>query len=217
LQANSLDVRQKLRQRFLSAGLAECSSPMTDPRPDLFFQTDGTTACVVILECDHWADRQALLDSVIRASALGGEANRTYLAIPKSTASIVDARPLQERGIGLFTYDLRNVDEALPARHFEVNSPPAAVAQAPISAQLQTELHELRIQFDLLEKVVRQLKGEVTSARERGMPETVVPALDQPNPPEGTTIMNGLPAFIAGNPWVDVLSRRGREGNTIAG
>ncbi len=217
MQPDSLDVRQKLRQRFLSAGLAECSSSMTDPKPDLFFQTDGATACVVILECDHWADRQALLGSLLRASALVGKANRTYLAIPKSTASIVDARPFHERGIGLFTYDQRNMDEALPARHFEMNNLPPSVAQAPISAQLETELHELRIQFDLLETVVQQLKEEVASARERGIPERAFPAVAQPNPPQGITIMNGLPAFIAGNPWVDVLSRRGREGSTIAG
>lgn len=217
MQPSHLDVKQKLRQRFLSAGLAECCSPSSDLIPDLCFQTDGTIVCVIILEYDHWADRQALLDSVMRASAIVGRSNRTYLAIPKGTASIVDAKPLRERGIGLFTYDLQNMDEALPARHFEVNRLLPGVAQVPISTNLQTELNELRIQFDLLEEVVQQLKKEVACAKERGIPKQDFLAVAPPNAVHETTNIDYLPAFIAGNPWVDLLSRRGREANTSAG
>lgn len=212
-----MDVRQKLRQRFLSAGLAESPPNGATPEPDLLFQADGAMVCVVILESARWADRQALLDSLLRASALAGRVNRTYLAIPKSTASIVDARVFQGIGIGLFTYDQRNVEEALPARYFQVIEHVHGGAADPISTRLESELHELRIQFDSLENVVRQLKQEIASVRETRSPERSVQTVAEPNPAQGISLAGSLPGFFTGNPWVEVLSRRGREENTIAG
>ena len=212
-----MDVRQKLRQRFASAGLTEFPPNGASPEPDLLFQAEGVRVCMVILESADWADRQALLDSLMRASALAGRVNRTYLVIPRSTASLVDARVFQGIGIGLFTYDQRNVEEALPARYFEAKEHAYNATASPLSTQLQTELHELRIQFDSLESIVRQLKEELASVREARTPGGVVRAVPQPNSAEAIGLASGLPGFLTGNPWVEVLSRRGREENTIAG
>ena len=158
-----------------------------------------------------------MLDSLMRTSALAGRVNRTYLAIPKSTASIVDARVFEGIGIGLFTYDQRNVEEALPARYFEVNEHAHSGAADPVPTQLESELRELRIQFDSLENVVRQMKEELASVRETRTPERSVQTVAQPNPAQGISLASSLPGFFMGNPWVEVLSRRGREENTIAG
>jgi len=157
------------------------------------------------------------MDSIMRASASASKANRTYLALPKSAACLTDARLFQERGIGLFTYDQRNLDEALPARYFETVN--AAVNQEGRTEtnQLGSQIRELRIEFDMLEKAVQQIREELAYARKVVIREEPARAFAQPNRIPEIHAVENLPTFFAGNPWVEVLSRRGREESAIVG
>jgi hypothetical protein len=215
-QHNLVNIRQRIRQRFTSAGLAE--SPIVDngPCPDMHFQGEDTSVRVVILDESGWANRQAFLNSIMKATALAGKSNRTYLALPKNAASLTDARLFHERGIGLFTYDHRNVDEALPARYFEMTT--MAVSQTCEAAdhRFENEIRELRAQIDTLERTVHSLSEELMSLRR--MPSTLEPVETFPSTRALGTIAaaEGLPTFFTGNPWLEVLSRRGREETRIA-
>lgn len=190
----------------MSAGLAESPAAGLDPNPDMFFHGEGACVCVVILDQAPWADRRVFMDSVMKASALAGKANRTYLALPKVAASVADARLFHDRGIGLFTYDQRNVEEALPARYFET-----------ATGQLENEIRELRAQFDILERTVQHLSEQLAASREMHSVREPVRTLSPPGSLSDIAVAQNLPTFFAGNPWVEVLSRRGREEATIAG
>jgi hypothetical protein len=209
-QPNLLNIRQRIRQRFMSAGLAE--SPIIDSgaNPDMLFQGEDTSVRVVILDESGWANRQAFLNSIMKATALAGKSNRTYLALPKNAASLTDARLFHERGIGLFTYDHRNVEEALPARHFEMATVAVRQANEAADDRFENEIRELRAQIDSLERAVQSLSEELMSLRHTSSPESVqtFPMADTFRP---IAAPDNLPTFFAGNPWIEVLSKRGRE------
>lgn len=201
----------------MSAGLAESPIAESGPKPDMLFQGEGTRVCVVILECALWADRRAFMDSVMRASAFAGKASRTYLALPKMAASLADARLFQDLGIGLFTYDQRNIDEALPARYFETTTATPHQVDNARTDQLRNEIHEIRAKFDVLERTVQQLSQELASWREMRSPGQSMQTFTRAEPLRNMPAVDNLPTFFAGNPWLEVLSRRGREETAIAG
>jgi len=165
---------------------------------------------VVVLERERWSDRQAIMDSVMRASASTGKASRTYLVLPKMAASITDARLFQERGIGLFTYDQRNIEEALPARYFEDSRTISAEMDNKATDQLESELRELRADFDTLQRAMQELKEELASSRSGPTPSEIVTTFTARAPLPEVQVAQNLPTFFTGNPWVEVLSRRGR-------
>jgi len=200
----------------MTAGLAESPTVDADTNPDMLFQGEGTSVRVVILDESGWADRQAFLSSIMKATALAGKSNRTYLALPKNAASLTDARLFHERGIGLFTYDHRNVEEALPARYFETANVAVPQTNEATNDRFENEIRELRAQIDTLERTVQSLSEELMSLRR--MPSTPEP--DEAFPPTRTlppiAAAGNLPTFFSGNPWIEVLSRRGREEARIA-
>jgi hypothetical protein len=187
-----------------------------DPSPPMFFKGEDTSICAVVLDEPGWANRQAFLNSIMKATALVGKSNRTYLALPKSVASLTDARLFQERGIGLFTYDHRNLEEALPARYFEIATAAVHQTREGVNPRLENEIRELRAQIDTLERTVHSLSEELMS--QRRMPSAPEPVEAFPSARTLTTIgaVESLPTFFEGNPWLQVLSRRGKEEARIA-
>jgi len=186
------------------------------PNPDMIFQCEGTCVRVVVLDESPWADRQTFLHSIMRVTALAGKSNRTYLVLPKTTASLTDARLFQERGIGLFTYDHRSVDEALPARYFETTTAALPQTNRIATDQFENEIRELRAQVDTLERTVQSLSEELMSMRRMSSPsEAVQPYLPTHALPIVAAV-DDRPAFFSGNPWVEVLSRRGKEETRVA-
>jgi hypothetical protein len=199
----------------MSAGLAE--SPVVDSsaNPDMLFQGEDTSVRVVILDESGWVNRQAFLNSIMKATAFAGKSNRTYLVLPKSAASLTDARLFHERGIGLFTYDHRNVEEALPAPYFEIATVPVRQTNEAADDRFENEIRELRTQIDTLERTVQSLSEELVSIRGTHSPEPVetFPTI---NTLPCVAAADNLPTFFTGNPWVEVLSKRGREKARIA-
>jgi len=214
-QPSLTDIRQRLRQRFVNAGLSE--SPPVEPSlgSDLFFQADGASVRIVVLDLALWTDRQAILDSIMRASASAGKVNKTYLALPKTAAALTDARLFQEHGIGLFTYDQRNIEEALPPRYFETAAAPPDEVEHPEASQLEKEVQQLRAEFAALEQAVRDLKGELASSKSPATLQERAQTYMPERARTGLQVIDNLPTFLVGNPWVEVLSRRGRGESVI--
>lgn len=183
----------------------------------MFFEGEGAHVCVVVLDQALWADRRVFMDSVMKASALAGKVSRTYIALPKVAASLADARLFHDRGIGLFTYDQRNVEEALPARYFETANATQHQADKTATGQLENEIRELRAHFDILERTVQDLNEQLAASREMRPARKLVRIPSPPSSLAEIGVVDNLPTFFAGNPWVQVLSRRGREEAAIAG
>lgn len=166
------------------------------PNPDMIFQCEGTCVRVVVLDESSWVDRQTFLHSIMRVTALAGKSNRTYLVLPKTAASLTDARLFQERGIGLFTYDHRSVDEALPARYFETTTAALPQTNRIATDQFENEIRELRAQVDALERTVQSLSEELMSLRRMSSPsEAVQPYLPTHALPV-VAVVDDRPAFF---------------------
>jgi outer membrane murein-binding lipoprotein Lpp len=133
------------------------------------------------------------------------------------TGAIADARLFLDRGIGLYIFDQRDVEEVLPARYFENTTLSPSPPSGAETDQLRNEIHDLRAQFDLLEQRIHELRQEFTaSTKSRSRAEPVIAAAPVPHP-SSVSIFSNVPTYLVGNPWVEVLSRRGREDATIAG
>jgi hypothetical protein len=182
----------------------------------MLFQAEDTSVRVVILDESAWTDRQAFLNSIVKATALAGKSNRTYIALPKNAASLTDARLFHERGIGLFTYDHRSLDEALPAQYFQLPSMAAPQTSEVADLRFEDEIRELRAQIDTLERTVHSLSEELMSLRRAPSTLEPVETFASTRTPSLIPPSEGRPTFFAGNPWLEVLSRRGREETRIA-
>jgi hypothetical protein len=216
LQPSPLDLRARLRQRFAIAGFSEALAVDAGQTPDMLFQAGTTSVRLVIVDESFWMDRQNFLNSMMRATALAGKSNRIYLALPKTAASVVDAQLFHARGIGLFTYDHRNVDEALPARYFETESIATPDDDKVKTNQFENEIKELRGQVDSLERTVQSLSEELMMLkRTNPRSEPIKPYVTPPVLPT-LTASHAQPAFFSGNPWLEVLSKRGKGEARIA-
>ncbi len=180
-----------------------------EEKPDMAFTDGRTTTYLKVFEKDDLEERNTLLQVALSAVAYIRVANRVYLVLPKVQASIVDAAILRERGLGLIVYDSKEVEEVLPATFFEHD-----VSGAKPSADLE----RLKSRISTLERTVDTLVSELSRIKSlkleplesrrthQEIPITVAPERSQP-----------LPSFLQDNPWLDILSKRGREPEQIAG
>jgi len=206
-------ITARLTEFFASKGQRPIPQDMIstgrEDKPDLAF-TDGrvTTYLKVFLRNDL-QERNTLLEVALSAMSYTEVANRAYLVLPKIQAAVLDAVVLREKGLGLIVYDSKAIEEVLPAYIFEHNS---------ASAKPSADLERLKSRISTLEQTVGALVSELSRIKSlrteqlevRGRrPET--PAMTGPQRPQR------LPSFLQDNPWLDILSKRGREPDQIAG
>jgi len=180
-----------------------------EEKPDLAL-TDGriTTYLKIFLRNDL-QERNTLLEAALSAMSYTEVANRAYLVLPKIQAAVLDAAVIREKGLGLIVYDSKAIEEVLPAHIFEHNS---------ASAKPSADLERLKSRISTLEQTVEALVSELSRIKSlkieqpdvrRTHPET--PAIARSQKPQP------LPSFLQDNPWLDILSKRGREADQIAG
>jgi len=180
-----------------------------EEKPDLAFTDGRTTTYLKVFEKDDLEERNSLLQVALNAMSYLQVANRAYLVLPKVHAAIMDAAILRERGLGLIVYDSKGVEEVLPASLFEHDAK---------SAKPSADLERMKSRISALERTVETLASELSRIKStkleqpearRTYPE--IPASIEPQKPQP------LPSFLQDNPWLDILSKRGRESDQIAG
>lgn len=180
-----------------------------EDKPDLAFTDGRTTTYLKVFEKNGLEERNSLLQVALSAMSYLQVANRVYLVLPKVHAAIMDAAILRERGLGLIVYDSKEVEEVLPASLFEHDAK---------NANPSADLERLKSRISALERTVETLASELSRVKStkleqlearRTYPE--VPASIGPQKPQP------LPSFLQDNPWLDILSKRGRESDEIAG
>ena len=173
---------------------------------DLSLMDGRSVLAAKILEGPGLQSRNAVLAAGLAAQDLAARANQVYLVLPKLQASIVDASIFQERGLGLLVYDERSMEEAVAARRF---------AHTSNQVDSSPDIERMKSRIAMLEKTVDKLASELSTIRTQHI-ESPRPALH----PQPTDLQreepSALPSFIRNNPWVDILSRRGREPEHIA-
>ena len=207
--------QDRIREYFLSKGYSE--DPINEDGFSAFLNGEYRTA-VKVLSLEDLEDRNILLQSLLEAASKPRSHSRIYVAMPKLLASVIDGKILEEIGLGLLIYDERNVEEAIPAKVMKpktVQKVPAAVGVDPsITRELQLlkmEISELRETVEKLKRELDGLRGGVKPHREeKGKREVKMEVKISSSQP------SGLPSFFQDNPWLSVLSQRGKETGEIA-
>jgi len=177
-------------------------------KPELAF-TDGlNTTCLRVLRKSSLQARNKLLKAAMDSVSFTSTANKVYIALPKVYATILDAAVLREQGLGLMLYDERGVEEVLPPKLFEHRS----------ESKPSLEIEQLKRRILALEKGVETLSSELIKIRSMKSLQLGPKSLEPNGPPVvGPSKPDLLPSFFEGNPWIDILSKRGREPEQVAG
>jgi hypothetical protein len=175
---------------------------------------------VVVLKKEDTFQRSKILESILSLASLRTSSNQLYLAAPRLLGAIIDAEIFRTHGIGLILFDDRRIDETIPPQLAHI--PQREISAVGADASVMAELVALRSMYQEIEKNLSGLREEM-----KNLQTTVTSNSNLPVPPQGHQSTpsepfypnqdNRLPSFFNNNPWLDVLSRRGREGEPVAG
>lgn len=202
-------IKQLIREKIKSFFKAACIKEGDD---DLTFKNGNLIFSIEILSGEEILDKNAILNSALKAIERFEYSNKVYLALPKVYASIIEGEILQNHGLGLLTYDEKEVKEVIPAKLIEKKSI-AKEDYAKKLEELQVELKKLKENYMILKGIVDSLKIEVSKLKAGSIKtplikEEKVEVEAQPKIEASTT---QLPSFFKDNPWLEVLAKRGRE------
>jgi len=219
-----MPVEQRLLHYFLAMG-AKHNASLSNPAT-LSFLMDNERTLVSVLAVTDIIERNRVIDTLLHLSSLRTEGTQVYVAAPKLFGATLDSQILRSSGIGLLLYDDRRIEETLKPQPVDRSKETTQAIQDHNSdTVLLAELATLKSKYAELERTMSQLMAEFKSFRENT--PTSIPGssasdrapfdlLRQPETPSG--ILGALPSFFINNPWLDVLSKRGRmETTTIAG
>ncbi len=165
----------------------------------LVTEKDGLTSLIVTSLASDFDEKGTTLDAVLAAAT--GEFERVITIIPRRCAPMLDAHILEQYGVGLMT-----MDERLGLK--EVLRPKVrARTIATIDAEAEAAIKDLTERISALESIVKELTDEISKrAVKSGIrPMIRPPTIDADSPPGDT------PDFLKDNPWVGILSERGRN------
>jgi hypothetical protein len=172
-----------------------------------------------------------IIDTILNLSSLRSEGIHPYIAAPRLLGAILDIEILRSSGIGLLLYDDRRIEETIrpepPHRATGINqASPSSSKDTTVIA----ELAALKLICTELEKNMSNMRMEFKSLQETVMSSTTISRGSEPVQAFGslqrregmfqTGVLeeSSLPSFFTNNPWLDVLSKRGRaEESPLAG
>jgi hypothetical protein len=217
----SLPIEERIHHYFIAMG-ALCDENPSNPRI-LSFMLGKERTLVSVLSITDIIQRNRIIDTLLHLSSLRNEGTQPYIAAPRLLGATLDSQILRSSGIGLLLYDDRRIEETIKPEPIQRMIEP----QAPSSSTdtgLISELATLRSMYAELEKNMSMMMTEFKSLQEsvmssRSCNSDPMPAFGALQRPEAT-IQRGvpdggtLPSFFTNNPWLDVLSRRGRTGES---
>ncbi len=162
----------------------------------LLFKGKGERVIVSIASEKDLAERNSLLRAVVKAVSLKGRADKVYIALPRLYASILDSKIIRDEALGLLIYDERGVEEAVPA--VNVSSKNADIAE------WIEEIKRLRREMLRLERKIESLSSEIQRLK------SIKPTIREVEVKVEETIQE-VPSFLKDNPWINILSQRGKE------
>lgn len=203
-------IREKIKNLFKEYSCIE------EGENHLTFKVDNSILSIEILSGKEILDKNAILNSALKAIQKFEYSNKVYLALPKVYASIIDSEILQNHGLGLLTYDEKEVKEVVPAKFIKKQLIVKEDYEKKIE-ELKIELKKLKENYIILKGVVDALKNEISKLK-AGLIKTplikeekiteVKPQIKQ------ETSIGELPSFFKNNPWLEVLAKRGKEPET---
>jgi len=200
-------IREKIKNLFKEYSCIE------EGENHLTFKVSDSILSIEILSGKEILDKNAILNSALKAIQKFEYSNKVYLALPKVYASIIDSEILQNHGLGLLTYDEKEVKEVVPAKFIKKQLIVKENYEKKIE-ELKIELKKLKENYIILKGAVDALKNEILKLK-AGLIKTplikeekiteVKPQIKQ------ETSIGELPSFFKNNPWLEVLAKRGKE------
>lgn len=169
---------------------------------------------VTILKNDAFIQRNRILESILALTAQRGAFSQVYLAAPRLLGTAIDAALFRSHGIGLVLFDERRIEEVVAPQPIQAPPPQEPSSRGPDPAVV-TELATLKSMYAEMERSITRLRDELKGFQEmpRGASPTIEP-INRPPSLQPNPIFAGqggqLPSFFSNNPWLDVLSKRGR-------
>jgi hypothetical protein len=215
---SSLSIEERLLHYFLAMG----AQPAEPAGPDRLSLTIGAERVqVVILRNEVMARRGTILESILNIAALKGSSNQLYLAAPRLLGTMMDAEIFKQHGIGLILFDERRIDEAVAPQSYQMmQTVPNQTQQNP---ELMAELVTLKSMYAEMERCIAELREDLMVLRKNAEDSSRLHDLaQQPTPvsshhPNFAGRTGELPSFFNNNPWLDLLSKRGRDEQALAG
>jgi hypothetical protein len=205
----NLPIEERVLHYFLAMGAQPVERPQNAPK-GLTLILGQEKVHVMILNSDVFLNGGKIIESIMSLTSLRDSVNQLYLAAPRLLGTTVEAEIFRSQGIGLLLYDNRRIDEAVAPQTFQ---------QPAISDQGETLLNELvalKSMYLEMERDVSKLREELKGYEERlnsisTIPERISSPSLLTQEPEYMGPSAELPSFFSNNPWLEVLSKRGRE------
>lgn len=218
----SLPIEERLRHYFLAMG-AQPNTNAHEFRSGLTFSIGQESLHVAILKPDDLTVRNRVIETVLGLSTHRNSSQLVYLAAPRLLGATMDAAMFRAHGIGLLLFDDRRIDEAVAAQPAQTTTAQAT----PVSNEsaLVGELTSLRAMYGEMERSLAQLREDMRNIQnnprsleqppEQVSPSTALPREPVFHPPLLTPRIDeaALPSYFNNNPWLEVLSKRGRSEN----
>lgn len=196
----------------------------------LSFLIGDERVLVGILTVADIIQRNRIIDTFLRISSLRSQGTQLYVAAPKLLGATLDAQILRSSGIGLILFDDRRIEETIKPQVLQTSTQIQPPITNPIpDPVLLSELTTLKSMYAELERNMSRIIAEFKSLRQDALTQTLSPQssdhvrfepIHRPERPFQTDMLGegALPSFFTNNPWLDVLSRRGKtEATPFAG
>jgi len=213
----SLPIEERVLHYFLAMGAQPVEPPQNAPT-GLTLILGQERVHVMILNNDIFLRGGKIIESIVSLTSLRDSVNQLYLAAPRLLGTTVEAEIFRSQGIGLLLYDNRRIDEAVAPKTFRSRR-----SESTQGETLLNELAALKSMYLEMERDVSKLREELKGYQEKmnaisTIPERITSPSLLPQEPRYTGPSAELPSFFSNNPWLEVLSKRGREeASAIAG
>lgn len=215
-----LPIEERVLHYFLAMGAQPVESPQNAPT-GLSLILGQEKVHVVILNNDVFLLGSKIIESIMSLISLRDSVNQLYLAAPRLLGTTVEAEIFRSHGIGLLLYDNRRIDEAVAPQTFRLRGPEPTIPNQ--GETLLNELAALKSMYLQMERDVSKLREELRGYQKimnsiSSVPERIPSSSLLPQESGYAGPSAELPSFFSNNPWLEVLSKRGREeASPIAG
>jgi hypothetical protein len=199
-------------------GAHQDSSPSGDN--SLISFTVGSEKIIVrILTANDMLQRNRILEVLLHLTCLRSGNNQIYIVVPRLLGASLDAQVLRSQGIGLILFDERRIEETVKPRQVTTSVQPHSSAST-VDPSVLSELATLKSMYAQIERTIEQIRAEFNSLKEDTPTQSprlerhqqnldFEPVMHPPQTPISPS-QEPLPSFFTNNPWLDVLSKRGR-------
>ena len=211
-----LSVKQRFIDYFIAMGAHEIPQEVLD-HSTIQFQLGNDRISLSVLTANDMIQRNRIIETLLHAFSSCSPGTRLYVAAPKLLGAALDAQIFRSHGIGLLLFDDRMIEETVTPTITPVQPQTRIAASTLHELPLPSELATLKSAYLDLERKMDRIIADIRSWKENALgpatPSPFVQGLEDTSfesPAFSIIPRNSLPTFFANNPWLDVLSRRGK-------